>query len=121
MEYSIYNHNNSVGRVLVTREGMYYRLYCKIAPVKKAKYRIVMHTDGAVIDMGLCIVSGNDLELTTRVRMKDVNTEKIRFYAMPYGCYPITENGSFPYLHKLRHACLNNAELPIAVFAQDAD
>lgn len=121
MEYRIYDHDDPVGCVLVTREGLFYRLVCTFFPKTTGKFRILLHTNGSMIDLGLCIPSEKGYGLTTRVRIKDINTKNIRFQAMQYGCYPIIKNGEFPFLHKLRYAHLENGEIPVAVYAQEAD
>lgn len=68
-EYDVFYHDKSTGKVLLEKEGMYYRVYCSCRLPCDAMFCLWYADDDKEIKLGLCVPG--EKGLVTRMQRKD--------------------------------------------------
>ena len=105
----IYWEDRAIGTVNMDKEGLYYRISCACKPEHEGRYHIVICSEAACIDLGLCVPNGNTYTLVTRIPIKRLKGNTLRFTLQNTGkkavdicCIPVSADSPFPFLHKLK-------------------
>ncbi len=98
--FDICYENNVVGTVQIHKEGLYYKICCRI---KLPGMRLLLRTSEAVIDLGLCVPSENTYSISTSRSVKSVQGIIQEFFLIPYNGrrYLIDSMQPFLYLKDL--------------------
>lgn len=106
--YEILLNEDKVGRVVVQRQGLYYRFDCRCAKNTGEIYRIMLDMDGKIFNLGVPIPSSDGLWLVTKRPIKDFGNAEPKFYLMlrlPEGPFvPVFPDEPFAYLDRLKNA-----------------
>lgn len=121
--YSIYSDDRDVGKVAVSREGLYYRFDCQCRLEKMEICKIVAVCGGEQIVLGTPIPEGQIFRLRTKLPVKRFSGEVPRFYILKNKkenlekFVPVNENEPFLYLKDLKNAVfqVRNGESGIAI------
>lgn len=114
-EYSIWYHNNKVGRVVAEKQGMFIVLRCMCRVKDNNKYRILITDNSEKMDLGICYPMENGCGLTTRIRCDRLNFNNIRFELEDIGFqnelkFEICNAKPFSMLDKLDSATFDRSE-----------
>ena len=105
--YSVMWHGKPVGYATVEKEGLYYKLKCFCQPEQKRYYRIKVNDCCTEIDLGICVPSGAGFTLTTRVPVRKLNKDQLKFVLVDHCAInapqiiPIINDSPFPWLDRL--------------------
>ncbi len=89
-EHCVTLDSQPVGKVLRSREGLYYIIKCEISLTKPGTYRLWAQTGESRIDLGICVPYGSFFGLTARVPVKKIDPGALTFF--------LTENRKTRYL-----------------------
>ena len=120
--YDILQGGQAIGRALVTRQGMFYRVDCQCKLGGEVAFRLVMVTDHNELDLGILRRDGNWFRLQTRVNVKVAGQGRPTFSVRPKRSFPETSmvrvcpEEPFGYLARLEQAYLvrKNGEMLLA-------
>lgn len=114
-----------MGRVVIQRQGLYYRFDCRCNLKKNPMYRLMMDQGGKLINLGIPIPSTDGYWLVTKRPVKEFGTEKPEFRLAPKlqgGRYiPVYPDEPFAYLHRLQNAYIEYRDgvLGVVISAPD--
>ena len=108
-EYPITCENKSVGTAQVTVEGLYYRIRCYCTQEARPPRRILMRSEAASVDLGICVPDGNRFSLNTRIAVKRLGKGDFSFHLSSPGnekeiFYVVDKNKPFPHLPSIKKA-----------------
>ena len=108
-EYPIICKNKPVGTAQVTVEGLYYRIRCWCTQEARPPRRILMRSEAASVDLGICLPDGQQFIMNTRIAAKRLGEGAFSFHmsAPEYekGIFYVVEtNKPFPHLSSLKRA-----------------
>ena len=112
MEFSLSAGTRQVGKVQVTKEGLYWRVICHAQLFGSIMYRLVAVTGGRRENVGILAPSGEGYSLDRRIPLKNLEEEGLQFLLLPShepmeGKFvPITPEEPFSYLENLKDAYL---------------
>lgn len=101
-----------VGKVQVTREGLYYRFRCRCHLTGDVVCKVMVHCGEGRESLGILAPEGEGFSLVTRVPVKRFGEGKPEFLVMPNrpamaGKFvPIRPEEPFTYLERLKNAYL---------------
>lgn len=106
--YDILMDTQVVGQAEVTKEGLYYRFTCKCTPPDDSVHRIFVSDGNNTKDLGICVPTGEWFCLVSRVPVKYLSGENLRFSLVPkeQRGVPVKTGGAFSHLDKLETARL---------------
>lgn len=81
--YDVMLQDSKVGRVEVTREGLYYRFWCKCQLPDSQIYTITVNGEKCQWNLGVCIPKADGAYLDTRVAAKHIGQTIGTFFAVP--------------------------------------
>lgn len=129
--YDILMDSQVVGQADVKKEGLYYRIVCRCKPLSEGIHRVRVENGEISRDLGICVPTGDDFSLTTRVPVKYLPGDKLTFQLIPKDApqkvVPVAQDQPFAYLDMLESATLrenrDQAEILInpAQDPQDSD
>ncbi len=102
----------TIGQAQVTREGMYYRIYCRCRLSGEVAYKVQVQCGDNIQDLGLLAPENGAFCLTCRIPMKHLGEGEMRFTAIPRSVQtlgefvPISVDEPFAYLARLENAYL---------------
>lgn len=109
--YHIYMNGESVGKAIVEKEGLFYKITCACIVPDKDFYRIRVDDGKTSRDLGICVPNGDEFVLTSRVPVKFLTGETLSFTLVPRTAetaVPVATGETFDYLDKLESARLQN-------------
>lgn len=114
MLFDILMDTQVVGQAEMTKEGLYYRFTCKCTPPDDAVHRIVVSDGKHTRNLGICVPTGEWFCLVSRVPVKYLPGENLRFTLIPKDAHkemiPVETDISFSGLDKLESACLQETD-----------
>ncbi len=121
--YDIYMGGETVGKVQVFQEGLYYRFSCRCRLCTDVMYRLIVSCDDMKEDLGICVPCGDQFGLDCRLPIKRLGYGKFRFSVVPKHTklgedfIPIDPQEPFTYLTRLKDAYLQkrNGKLGICL------
>ena len=117
--YDIIAGTQVVGRAEVIKEGLYYRFSCKCSPPSDGIHRIIVTDGNNTLDLGICVPTGEWFCLVSRVPIKYLSGEDLKFTLVPKGFQnkplPVATNKPFEELDKLDSAHLEVTQESIGI------
>ena len=114
--YEIVFGEKTVGKAVVTKEGLYYKISCLCKPPDKKLYRISVSDGIAEKDLGICVPDGTGFTLRASVPVKHLKGDSLLFTMVPHDRkstesekqvgVPVQTGGAFHQLDKLQNARL---------------
>lgn len=109
--FDIFLDGKSVGRVVVERQGLYYRFDCRCRLKDGELYRLTVEQDGVMQNLGVLLPSGDAYWLTTKQAVKKFGRGTPLFRIQPKtkgrgGFIPVYPEEPFLYLDRLKNAYL---------------
>ena len=102
----------AVGRVQVTREGLYYRFYCRCRMPGDGVCRVLARWEDTQESLGILVPAGDGFGLDTRMATKKAGQGKPEFTVIPNRAklrgkfIPIKPEEPFSYIARLKDAYL---------------
>lgn len=110
--YALRFGGQAVGKVLVTREGLYYRFHCRCRLSGGVVCKVMVRCGNASESLGILAPEGDGFSLTTRMPVKRFGEGTPEFTVAPNrpeqkGSFaPIYPEEPFTYIEKLKNAFL---------------
>lgn len=111
-EFAVMLGGEKIGKVMLDKEGLYYRLRCSCRLSGQVLCRLVAVSEAGELDLGTLVPDRGTFGMDTRVPVKKIGTGKLSFRAEPKhaevtGVFvPIRPEEPFGYLTKLTNAYL---------------
>lgn len=77
--YEIKNQGKTVGRVEVTKQGLYYHISCRCDPPGGGMQRLILRTGESRTDLGICVPENGSFVVRKRIPCKTVTGENPTF------------------------------------------
>lgn len=112
--------NDICGSVSATREGLYLKLCCRCDLPEKRIYHVIIQSDKNAVDLGVCVPKDDCFGIDTRIPIRSINTDSMRFLLTEKGIHQkkdqisLEESKPFPYLEQLDSAYLCPDKVTIA-------
>ena len=124
--YKIMLADQSIGTVIVKKEGLYYRFQCRCRLSGEIMYQLIVKCDETECNLGVFVPVENEFGIDTRLPIKKVGDGKFSFYAVARhpditGKFvPIRADEPFSYLGKIQNAHLDvqNGVLGIVILEE---
>ena len=110
--YRVYFGGKEIGDVTVSREGLYYRFYCRCVLTGDIVCRLTVSCGEERVNLGILIPEGEGFQLNTRIPRKRFRQGKPVFEALPNQAavsgqfIPIKPEEPFAYIARLKDAFL---------------
>ena len=114
--YSVFFGSQAVGKVQVTRQGLYYRFLCRCQLSGDVVCRLHVRCGEKEESLGVVVPMGEGFGLETRLPMKRLGTGEMTFSLVPKHdaprerFVPIYPEEPFAYLSRLKDAYLEKRE-----------
>ena len=125
--YALRFGGQTVGKVQVVREGLYYRFYCRCRLPGDGVCRVKVSWETGEESLGILVPEGDGFLLDTRLAMKKLGQGKPEFTVVPNRAklsqklVPIKPEEPFSYIERLKNAYLECHEgIPMAVIRKQA-
>lgn len=111
-EYEILLGDKSVGKALVSREGLYYRIRCRCSLSGETVCRVQVRCGNRCEDLGILVPEDGAFVLETRIPVKRVREGSLSFVAAPRHrtpellFIPLHPEEPFRYIERLKDAYL---------------
>ena len=111
-EYYVLSGDETIGKVLVQRQGLYYHFHCRCAITGAVKYKLLANCGENTVDLGLCIPHSDGFGMDTKLPIKRLGDGELTFrlipkHNKPEGEFiPVTPEEPFGYIQKLQQAHL---------------
>ena len=115
----------TIGTASIRKEGLYYHFDCRCRFSDKKFHRLTAVCGELSADLGICVPSGNDFVVKTKVAVSRLGIGQINIEADRSDKRPkqtvvsVTENGAFSNLEDLDKAVLCNEGITFTQKAQD--
>ncbi len=120
--YSVYLGQEAVGRVAVSRQGLYYRFLCK-CEMLSGMFQLMAGSER----LGLLVPEKDQLVLSTMIPVKRMGQGSPRFtlqprhQPMPQSFVPLSPQEPFAYLRRLENAYLATQNGRLGVVLEKGD
>lgn len=104
------------GQVTLKKEGLYWRIFCRLENLEKGYYRLSVNNGCCVFDLGLCVPVSNGFGMNTTVPIKRIGEEGLTFFLESGKSgkqelfVPIRAEEPFAYLQRLEKAYLDRKD-----------
>lgn len=104
------------GQVTLKKEGLYWRIFCRLENLEKGYYRLNVNNGSCVFDLGLCVPVSNGFGMNTTVPIKRIGEEGLTFFLESGKSgkqelfVPIRAEEPFAYLQRLEKAYLDRKD-----------
>lgn len=110
-KYEVKLVDDSVGEVMISRQGLYYSVECTVKLSKPMKCRLIAQGDSQSLDLGLCVPKGECMVITTKIPVKRFPRAPVSFVLLEPSTQsqhfiPICAEKPFPELYRLSKARL---------------
>ncbi len=82
-EYSIRSGEETIGKVLVKLQGLYYRICCRCQLTGTVWYKLLARCGDNTVDLGLCIPVDGGFGVDTRIPIKRLGEGELTFRLVP--------------------------------------
>ena len=108
-EYDIFLDGQTVGKAILQNEGLYIHYSCECDLPNDEVYRIVAENEDDLINLGICVPSGNCWKSYGRFAAKQLKIDGLKLTVIPYKTQnemfiPITTGMEFCCVDKLDFA-----------------
>ncbi len=79
-EYPVQHDGRKIGTAFVTRQGLYYRIGCQCEENTESPPRIALQCGNRTVKLGLCVPIEGGFGIRTRIPVKRVGEEEMRFF-----------------------------------------
>ncbi len=105
--YPIIGANKSVGTAEVSAEGLYYRIDCYCTQEAIPPQRILVQSDTASVDLGICVSMAGEFVIHTRIAAKKLGQGALSFRLYSPSTdkatfYNLDSDAPFPYITALK-------------------
>jgi len=110
--YEIQQGDKLLGKVNVTREGLYYRISCRCQLPGEGMHHLVLRCGGREINLGICVPMEGSFGVEKKIPCKSVEQGRPEFLLLPkhesiQGKFvPIYPEEPFSYMERLKDAFL---------------
>ena len=124
-KYTVYYMEKEVGYVFLEKEGLYWRINCRLDHIERGYYRLNVKNGACIFDLGLCVPVDNGLGMNTRVPIKRIGEEYLNFFLKHSKneerqlFVPIRAEEPFVYLQRLEKAYLDRKDGILGVRFRD--
>ena len=111
-EYMVLSGGETIGKVFVQRQGLYYRIRCRCSITGTVKYKLIANCGENTVDLGLCIPHSDGFGMDTSIPMKRLGEGELTFRLTPKHnmlegeFIPVLPEEPFSYIQKLQQAHL---------------
>ncbi len=116
--YSVLLNNADVGIVQIERQGLYYSIVCRCAPISQGIYKLIVTNGEDRIDLGILTPKDGFFVVNKRIPIKNLGAGELSFYIVAHsdnvsrsGCFvPVEIDKPFPRLQDIdraRFTCVN--------------
>ena len=125
MEYEVSFGKDKVGKVQVTREGLYYRFCCRCRITGDVVCRLAVRCGDREENLGVVVPMGNGFGLDKRIPVKHLGEGELSFFLMPKASLPegkfipIYPDEPFAYIARLKDAFLARKNGQIGILLQE--
>ena len=115
-EYVLWDGQSEIGKVQVSRRGLYYRFVCRCRISGELIYRLMVKCGDTYISAGVLVPVEDGFGLDKKIPVKKFDGEDFVFSIRPYhgtsldGFYPICPEEPFAYLERLGCAYLTTRQ-----------
>ena len=111
-DHPVMQGQTQVGRVQISRQGLYYQIVCFCRLSGDVMYRLWAETDGRRESLGILVPEGSSFGLRTRIPVKRIGDGNVSFFIEPKtpkikGKFvPLCPEEPFSYIARLKDAYL---------------
>ena len=115
-EFDLTLGKENIGKVIVERQGLYYKIVCRCVFRDPGVYRVHAAGSAGTVDLGICVPVDTGFGIMTRVSVRTLGTQICGFWVISSKniktnkVVRITEKEPFPYIGQLKNACLVRGE-----------
>ena len=94
-----------VGKICISKEGLYYHFVCRLSPKIKDMCRLIVTSEYGSQDLGICVPYDDALGIDCKVAVKRLGCGSLTFLLAENTEWifrPIYSTAPFLYLHELR-------------------
>ena len=112
MEYGVAMGDHRIGEAEVFREGLYYRIRCRVRLSGKVLCKVLVSCGTREDNLGVLVPEGDAFVLETRIPVKRLGEGELRFRVLPRHTelkgrfVPLAPEEPFRYLSRLKDARL---------------
>lgn len=124
--YFIRSGDEIIGRVMVQRQGLYYRICCKSKLTGAVRYKLVVSCGDNTVDLGICIPLEDGFGMNTRIPVKRLGEGTLIFQFVPKHTelqtqfVPVFPEEPFGYIRQLQNAHLAKQDGHVGIeFTED--
>lgn len=123
--YDVLLGRESIGKVSVERQGLYYRFSCRCQITGTVIYRVTVSCGGHHENLGILIPMGDSFGLTTKLAVKKLGKGSFQFRALPKhqkaeGKFiPVYPDEPFAYITRLQKAFMEVRNGQVGVVIPD--
>ena len=120
-EYSVFSGEEVIGKVLVQRQGLYYRISCRCQLTGTVRYKLMASCGENTADLGLCVPHGRQFGVDTRIPIKRLGEGSMSFRLLPKHSkmdgrfVPVSPDEPFGYIRQLQKAHLATRDGTVGV------
>ena len=122
--YDIVMNESKVGYAEVSKEGLYYRIFCSCLPPEQGMHRVKVSDGSMTRDLGICVPEGGRFTLTARVPIKYLKENELSFVLCgekdTVVSVPVADKEPFSNLEELEAAHLNTANGQTEIIIEQA-
>lgn len=114
MDYPVMLGKETVGKVNLTKEGLYYRIFCRCRITGAGIFRLDAQCGGKRVNLGILVPEGDGFGLERRIPVKHLGDGEMTFQLMPgrdtlnRGTFvPIRAEEPFGYISRLKDSFLD--------------
>ena len=111
-EFDITIGKESVGKAVVERLGLYYKIRCRCVFPDRGIYRVQANGSAGTTDLGICVPMDTDFGILTKIPVKTLGEQIVGFRIISpknnqsIKVVTITDTEPFRYIGQLKNACL---------------
>lgn len=111
-EYSVLSGNETVGKAIVRRQGLYCCISCRCALTGFVRHKLLVSCGANTVDLGLCVPQGNEFGVDTKIPIKRLGEGELTFRLVPKHnalkgeFVPVSPSEPFGYIRQLQKAHL---------------
>ena len=111
-EYFIRSGEETIGMVMVQRQGLYYRICCKSKLTGAVRYKLMVSCGNNTVDLGICVPLEEGFGVNTRIPVKRLGEGPLTFQLTPKHhmllaqFVPVSNEEPFGYIRYLQNAHL---------------
>lgn len=111
-EYSVFSGGETIGKVWVQRQGLYYQIRCRCDLTGTVRYKLMASCGDITVDLGLCVPQDKQFGVDTKIPIKRLGEGTLSFRLIPRHSslegrfVPVSPEEPFGYIRRLQMAHL---------------